>query len=282
MTAAGGVAAGGGAGAPPAAGRGGPPGAGRGPQGPSAQQQVLERGWGYASLSTGSIQQDSGGGLQAGIIGLANKGQPRSLDDWGVLRAWAWGASRALDYFETDQAVDAKHVAVEGHSRWGKATIVAVAYDQRFWTGYVSSSGEGGTKLHRRDFGEVVENVAGTGEYHWMAGNFLKYAGPLTWGDMPVDAHELIALCAPRPIFIGGGSQGDFWQDSRGMFMAAAAAGPVYKLLGKKDLGTTEMPPVETALVDGDVAFRQHSQGHTDVPNWPAFLDFASKHMSLK
>jgi hypothetical protein len=282
MTAAGGVAAGGGAGAPPAAGRGGPPGAGRGPQGPSAQQQVLARGWGYASLSTGSIQQDSGGGLQAGIIGLANQGQPRSLDDWGVLRAWAWGASRALDYFETDQAVDAKHVAVEGHSRWGKATIVAVAYDQRFWTGYVSSSGEGGTKLHRRDFGEVVENVAGTGEYHWMAGNFLKYAGPLTWGDMPVDAHELIALCAPRPIFIGGGSQGDFWQDSRGMFMAAAAAGPVYRLLGKKDLGTTEMPPVETALVDGDVAFRQHSQGHTDVPNWPAFLDFASKHMSLK
>ena len=267
------------AGGAPAAGRGGPPGAARGPQGPSAQQQILARGWGYASLNTGSIQQDSGGGLQAGIIGLVNKGQPRSLEDWGVLRAWAWGASRALDYFETDKAVDAKHVAVEGHSRWGKATIVAVAYDQRFWTGYVSSSGEGGVKIHRRDWGEVVENVAGTNEYHWMAGNFLKYAGPLNWGDLPVDAHELVAMCAPRPIFISGGDKGDFWQDAKGMFMAAAAAGPVYKLLGKKDLGTTEMPPMETALVDGDVAFRQHSQGHTDAPNWPTFLDFAAKHL---
>jgi hypothetical protein len=255
------------------------PPAGRGPQGPSAQQQILARGWGYASLSTGSIQQDSGNGLQAGIIGLVNKGQPRSLEDWGVLRAWAWGASRALDYFETDQAVDAKHVAVEGHSRWGKATIVAVAYDQRFWTGYVSSSGEGGTKLHRRDWGEIVENVAATGEYNWMAGNFLKYAGPLQWGEMPVDAHELIAMCAPRPIFISGGDKGDFWQDAKGMFMAAAAAGPVYKLLGKKDLGVTEMPPMETALVAGDVAFRQHSQGHTDAPNWPTFLDFAANHL---
>jgi hypothetical protein len=154
-----------------------------------------------------------------------------------------------------------------------------MAYDLRFWTAYVSSSGEGGAKLHRRDWGEVVENVAGTGEYHWMAGNFLKYAGPLNWGDLPVDSHELVALCAPRPVFISGGDKGDQWQDAKGMFMAAAAAGPVYKLLGKKDLGTAEMPPMETALVDGEVAFRQHSAGHTDVPNWPTFLDFAARHL---
>jgi len=263
---------------PAAAGRGGP-GGGRGPQGPTAQQQILARGWGYATLNTGSIQADAGSGLTLGIIGLANKGQPRKLDDWGVLRAWAWGASRALDYFETDKAVDAKHVALEGHSRWGKATIVAMAYDQRFWTAYVSSSGEGGAKIHRRDWGEVVENVAGTGEYHWMAGNFLKYAGPLHWNDLPVDAHELIDLCAPRPVFISGGANGDSWQDPRGMFMAAAAAGPVYKLLGKKDLGTTVFPPPETALVDGDIAFREHNQGHTDAPNWPTFLDFAARHL---
>jgi hypothetical protein len=272
------------AGLPGAAGaaRGGP-GGGRGPQGPTAQQQILARGWGYASISTGSIQADDGAGLTLGIIGLANKGQPRKLDDWGVLRAWAWGASRALDYFETDKAVDARHVALEGHSRWGKATLVAMAYDQRFWTGYVSSSGEGGAKLHRRDWGEIVENVAGTGEYHWMAGNFLKYAGPLHWGDLPVDSHELIALCAPRPVFISGGAtNGDGWVDAKGMFMAAAAAGPVYKLLGKKDMGTTEFPPIETPLVDGDVAFRQHSGGHTDGPNWPTFLDFASKHLNDK
>jgi hypothetical protein len=278
-------------GAAPAAARGAavPGRGGRGPTGPTAQQQILARGWGYASLNTGSIQADSGEGLTLGIIGLVNKGQPRKLDDWGVLRAWAWGASRALDYFETDKAVDAKHVALEGHSRWGKATIVAMAYDQRFWTAYVSSSGEGGAKLHRRDWGEIVENVAGTSEYHWMAGNFLKYAGPLKWNDLPVDSHELVAMCAPRPVFLSAGKGGydaepggDSWVDAKGTFMAGVGAGPVYKLLGKKDLGTTEFPPMETLLAEGDIAFRQHSQGHTDQPNWPFFLDFASRHMRLK
>ncbi len=114
-----------------------------------------------------------------------------------------------------------------------------------------------------------------------MAGNFLKYAGPLQWGDLPVDSHELIAMCAPRPVFIGGGmtGNGDGWVDSEGMFMAAAAAGPVYRLLGKKDMGTTVFPPVETALIDGDIGFRQHNGGHTDVPNWPAFLTFASRYV---
>ena len=269
---------------PAAAGRGavGAPGApgGRGPTGPTWQQQALTKGWGYASLNTGSIQADNGAGLTLGIIGLCNKGQPRKLDDWGVLRAWAWGASRALDYFQTDKSVNAKRVAIEGHSRWGKATVVAMAYDQRFWIAYVSSSGEGGAKLNRRNWGEVVENVAGTGEYHWMAGNFLKYAGPLNWGGLPVDSHELVAMCAPRPVFISGGAtNGDGWVDAEGMFMAAVAAGPVYKLLGKKDLGTTEFPKMETPLVDGDVAFRQHSGGHTDVPNWPTFLAFAERYV---
>ena len=251
------------------------------PAGPSWQEQVIAKGWGYAVLATGSIQADNGAGLRQGIIGLCGKGEPRKLDDWGALRAWAWGASRALDYFETDKAVDAAHVALEGHSRWGKAALVTLAYDQRFWTAYVSSSGEGGAKLHRRNWGELVENIAGAGEFHWMAGNFLKYAGPpLNWGDLPVDSHELIALCAPRPVFIGAGTNsGDGWADPKGMFLAAAAAGPVYKLLGKKDLGTAEFPPVGTALVAGDVAFRQHAEGHTDVPNWPTFLTFAEAHL---
>jgi hypothetical protein len=266
---------GGARGAPGAGG----PGPGRGPTGPTWQQQVLAKGWGYAILNTGSVQADNGAGLTQGIIGLVNLGQPRKLDDWGVLRAWAWGASRALDYMETDKSVDAKRVALEGHSRWGKATIVGMAYDERFATAFVSSSGEGGAKLHRRDWGEIVENVAGTGEYHWMAGNFLKYAGPLAWGDLPVDSHELIAMCAPRPVFISAGAtNGDGWVDAKGSFMAAAAAGPVYKLLGKKDMGTTEFPPIETGLMDGDVAFRQHSSGHTPGPNWPTFLTFAERY----
>ena len=244
---------------------------------PSWQQQVLAKGWGYAVILPTTVQADNGAGLTQGIIGLVNKGQPRNLDDWGALRAWAWGASRALDYLETDKAVNAKQVGLEGHSRFGKATLVTMAYDPRFAIAFVSSSGEGGAKLHRRNWGELVENVAGSVEYHWMAGNFLKYAGPLTWNDMPVDSHELIALCAPRPVFISAGDKGDGWVDAKGMFLAAAGAGPVYKLLGKKDMGTIEFPPVETTLIGGDVAFRQHSGGHTPGPNWPTFLTFASR-----
>jgi hypothetical protein len=249
------------------------------PPGGGWQGNALRRGWGFAAIHTGSVQADNGAGLTEGIIGLVNKGQPRKVDDWGVLRAWAWGASKALDYFETDPQVNAKMVGLEGHSRWGKATLVAMAYDARFAIAYVSSSGEGGAKLNRRNWGELVENVAGSGEYHWMAGNFLKYAGPLTWDDLPVDAHELIAMCAPRPVFISGGATtGDGWVDAKGMFMAAAAAQPVYELLGKRSMGTYEFPPIETGLMNGDIAFRQHSGGHTDQPNWPVFLDFAARY----
>jgi hypothetical protein len=249
--------------------------------GPSWQEQVVAKGWGYAIIVPNSIQADNGGGLTKGIIGLCNKGQPRKVDDWGALRAWAWGASRALDYFETDKTVDARRVGIEGLSRYGKAAIVAMAYDERFAIGFIGSSGAGGAKLHRRHFGEQVENVAGVGEYHWMAGNYLKYAGPLTPKDLPVDSHELIALCAPRPVFISVGSQQveGGWIDARGMFMAGVAAGPVYELLGKKGLGTTEMPKQETALIDGEIAFRQHSGGHTTGPNWPTFLKFADRHL---
>ena len=249
------------------------------PPGPNWRELVLAKGWGFAIILPTSIQADNGQGLTQGIIGLVNKGQPRKVDDWGALRAWGWGASRALDYFETDKAVDAKRIALEGHSRYGKATAVAMADDARFAIAFVSSSGEGGVKLHRRNWGELVENVAATNEYHWMAGNFLKYAGTLGWNDLPVDSHELVALCAPRPVFISAGAtKGDGWVDAKGMFLAAAGAGPVYKLLGKSDMGTVEFPPIETGLMDGDVAFRQHSGGHTAGPNWPTFLTFAERH----
>jgi hypothetical protein len=242
------------------------------------QQQVLAKGWGYATIIPVSFQADNGAGLTQGIIGLVNKGQSRKPDDWGALRAWAWGAGKALDYFETDKAVDAKRVGIEGHSRFGKAAAVAMAYDQRFAIAFISSSGEGGVKLNRHNAGEIVENVASSGEYHWMAGNFLKYAGPLHWNDMPVDAHELLAMCAPRPVFISSGEKGDGWTDARGMFMAAVASGPVYRLLGKKDLGTTMFPLVETSLTDGEIAFRQHKGGHTPAPNWPTFIEYASRY----
>jgi GH35 family endo-1,4-beta-xylanase len=248
---------------------------------PAWQQQLLSKGWGYVVLIPTTVQADNGAGLTQGIIGLCNKGQTRKPDDWGALRAWAWGASRALDYLETDKSVNARQVGIEGLSRYGKAAAVTMAYDSRFAIGFIGSSGEGGVKIHRRNFGEMVENVASSAEYHWMAGNFLKYAGPLTPNDLPVDAHELVALCAPRPVFIGVGSPNveGTWVDAKGMFLGAVGAGPVYKLLGKKDLGTKEMPRIDTGLIDGDVAFRQHNGGHTNAPNWETFLTFASRYI---
>src|SRR6266567_805067 len=200
-------------------------------------RQVLARGWGFSVLNPASFQADDGAGLTEGIIGLMNKGQPRGLDDWGALRAWAWGASRVLDYLETDPAVDARQVGIEGHSRFGKTALVAMAYDPRFAVCYSSSSGEGGAKLYRHIFGEQMPHLASAPLYHWFDGNFLRYGGPLTPKDLPVDAHELIALSAPRPVFIGGGANtgdgyanpgGDAWADPKGMFLAEVAAGPVY------------------------------------------------------
>ena len=180
------------------------PASGAAPVDPPANEQILKRGWGYAALNSGSVQADNGCGLTQGIIGLVNKGQPRKLDDWGVLSAWGWGMSRLLDYLETDKAVDAKRVATMGHSRGGKAALVGLAYDQRFSTGFISSSGQSGAKLHRRNYGEVIENIAATNEYHWMAGNYLKYGG--RWDTLPVDSHELIAMVAPRPVFLSAGN----------------------------------------------------------------------------
>ncbi len=252
------------------------------PSGPTWQEQCLEAGWGYAILVPGSIQADNGAGLRSGIIGLTNKGQYRKPDDWGALRAWAWGASRALDYFETDKLVDAKKVGIEGLSRYGKAAIVTMAYDQRFAVGFIGSSGAGGTKLYRRIFGEQVENLAASGEYHWFAGNFIKYAAdPLTQNDLPVDAHMLVALCAPRPVFISSGSPAveGGWVDGKGMFLGGAHASPVYELLGKKGMGTYEMPAVEEAVVTGDIAYRMHAGGHTTGPNWPFFIEWARKYL---
>jgi hypothetical protein len=141
---------------------------------PPSTWQIIADGWGFATIDPASIQADDEAGLTRGIIGLVNKGQPRKPDDWGALRAWAWGAGRGLDYLETDPAVDPKHIGIEGVSRFGKAALVTMAFDQRFVMVLVGSSGKGGATLLRRNFGEAVENLTG-GEYYWMAGNFMKY-----------------------------------------------------------------------------------------------------------
>lgn len=258
---------------------------------PPSTEQLIAAGWGYATINPGSIQADNGAGLTRGIIGLVNKGQPRKPEDWGALRAWAWGAARGLDHLETEPGVDARRVGIEGVSRFGKAALVTLAFEPRFAIALVGSSGEGGAKLHRRNFGEAVENLTGSGEYHWMAGNFLKYGtaestfGSRNAGDLPVDAHQLIALCAPRPVFISYGipERGDaLWLDQQGSYMAAVAAGPVFRLLGARDLGDTndyrvaKMPPVNTGLLDGELAWRQHDGGHEDRSNMKHFIAWAS------
>ena len=251
---------------------------------------LIGDGWGYAVLDTSSIQADTADGLRQGIIGLVAKGGLRRLDDWGALRAWGWGASRAFDAITALPGVDRRHIGIEGVSRWGKAALVTMAYDQRFAIGLIGSSGKGGATPLRRDFGEGVGNLASLGEYHWMAGNFLKYAaasgrdGAHSANDLPVDSNGLIALCAPRLTFISYGvpSAGDaHWLDQRGSYMATVNASRVFRLLGAGalpetgDYRTATMPPVKTGLLDGALAWRQHDGGHTDLPNLPSFLAWA-------
>ncbi len=259
-------------------------------------EQLLEAGWGYALIDPASIQADNGAGLTRGIIGLTNKGQPRKPTQWGALRAWAWGAARALDYLETDTTVDAKNVGIEGVSRYGKAALVTLAFEQRFAMGLIGSSGKGGTTLHRRVWGEAVESLTGGG-YYWMAGNYMKYGasessfGAMNASNLTVDQHELIAMCAPRLCFISYGipEKGDAkWLDHQGSYMAAVAAGTVYKLLGVKDLGVSndyqkeKMPAVNVDMLDGRLAWRQHEGGHTDAPNMKHFIRWADKWMDRR
>jgi hypothetical protein len=244
---------------------------------PERVTSVLANGWAYATVSTGSVQADNGAGLDRGIIGLMNHGGPRAPDDWGVLAAWSWGMSRALDYFQTDPDLNAARAAIEGHSRWGKTALLAGALDPRWAVVWASSSGAMGASLEKRNWGETIDNVAGVGEYHWMAGNFLRYAGH--WAAMPVDAHELIALVAPRPLFITGGTAGDTWVDTHGEFLACVAADPVYRLLAAQGLGTATMPPPDSGLTAGDLAFREHVGGHTDMLDWPFFLQWAKRYL---
>jgi len=250
------------------------------PPGPSWKEQLIKKGWGYAVIVPTSFQADNGAGLKEGLIGLVNKGKTRTPEQWGTLRAWAYGASKAIDYFETDSAIDAQRIGIEGLSRYGKAAIVAMAYEPRIAIGFIGSAGAGGTKILRRNLGEQVENLAGSGEYHWFAGNFIKYAGPLTANDLPIDAHQLVALCAPRPIFISTGNpkvEGT-WVDAKGMFLSGVHAESVYQLLGKKGLGVNEYPSGETNLATGAIAFREHEGGHTTGPNWTYFIEFATRY----
>lgn len=243
-------------------------------------------GWGVCVFDAGSLQPDNGAGLTSYLIGLCNKGNWRKPSDWGSLAAWSWGVSKLIDYCETDSTVDPHVIGVMGHSRFGKAAIVAMAYEPRLAIAFPSCAGSLGTKMNRRHWGQDLENSSWDQEYHWVAGNLFKWMGPVQPGrylprkieNCPVDAHSLLALCAPRPVFVNGGTQ-DTWTDPYGMYLACAGANPVYRLLNKRGLIMQDAKPqVDVGYVTGDIAFRYHTGGHTDVPDWPAFFQFAGKY----
>ncbi|MBO9574932.1 MAG: hypothetical protein J7494_04275 [Sphingobium sp.] len=246
---------------------------------PSPAVTALKRGWAYVAYYPYSVQADNGAGLKDGIIGLVNGGKVRGPTEWGALRAWGWGASRLADLLQADAAIDGTRLAVAGLSRFGKATLVTTAFDDRFASALVGSSGAGGAKLLRRNFGELVENLEAGGEFHWFAPAFLRYAGPRTVDDLPVDSHMLIALVAPRPLFIGTGvrEQGDGWVDPRGNYLAAVAAAPAWQLLGKTGPTDPAQPAVDRVPPLTTLTWRQHSGGHTNAPNWEAYLDWTDK-----
>jgi hypothetical protein len=261
------------------------------------------------SYNPTGVQPDSGGAnLSSYLIGLVNKGNWRKPDDPGSLVAWGWGVSRLIDRFTSDPDLDADKVAVQGHSRYGKATLVTAAYDERVAVAWPSDAGALGTAMARRHYGESLEFVASsTGEYHWVNGNILKYAGPLHAGGyiprkvelLDVDAHATTALLAPRAIFATNGTDtppgfGDAWADPRGCFLSGKLASPVWELLGwrgqiipegtvftsgpDESIGGT--PPFNVAFIDGTIGWRRQIEGHISTPNWPTFATFAARYLN--
>jgi hypothetical protein len=241
-------------------------------------QKVIERGYGFATIYYQQIEPDFADGWKYGVRQLFLN-QPPSDGEWGAIGAWSYGLSRAMDYLEHDKDVDAKRIAIMGHSRLGKTALWAGASDQRFAMVIANCPGEGGASLARRNYGETIASMT-TGRYgYWFARKLVQFADRVD--KLPVDMHELVALIAPRPVYVTGAVE-DRWADPKGEFLACLAAGPVYRLLGAQDLGIDQMPKVNQPVIH-TIAYHIREGKHDVLPfDWEQYLKFMDMHFGSK
>jgi hypothetical protein len=237
-------------------------------------EQMIARGFGIAAFHYAGLAPDDPQKYRDGVIGMFDSGAEAAQYTWGALGAWAWGASRAMDYFETDSRIDKTRVAVVGHSRGGKAALWAGAQDERFAMVVSNDSGEGGAALSRRDFGETIERI-NTSFPHWFAAAYKTFNRRAA--ELPIDQHLLLALVAPRALYVASADE-DLWADPRGEFLSLAASSPVFALWGESTIRAPDMPAIDTPLVRGRRGYHIRTGGHNLTPyDWGCFADFADR-----